>query len=337
LATAAGAWLVAPQRARAERAIMFPHGGDANLQALRIAAHEAVLAALDEQDVDVRTANVQAAVSGGAAGCAQISCAPALLAAAPAELAVAVAVWRSDSGPQVNVTLVDAQGNRYPAVSAVEPGGAPVAARRALLDARGLQLLGPGPWVQIEGAPDGASVIIDGVRVGSLPYRAALSSGDHVLELQAPGYAAQQRELQMPLDPTATLRLQVALAAGLASPGSAAEPAGSRAPGGAELAYTAPDAPSDAASPWNYVIGGVAIAAGVAVATIDPVRAAARDGECVDRECERVYAFGADSALKLMAGVALAGAGAAVLIWRPLRVRARVDGESAGLDVHAQF
>jgi hypothetical protein len=254
---------------------------------------------------------------------------------------VAVAVWQSVSGPQVNVTLVDAHGNRFPAVSTVESSGAAAAARRALLEARGLQLLGPGPWVQVEGAPDGASVSIDGVAVGALPYRGALSSGDHVLELSAPGHAPQRRELQMPLDPTATLRVQVALAPGAAQEaGDAAGPPvreEAQPAGAADLAVAPDEPPGDQASPWNYVLGGAAIAAGIALATIDPLRAAARDGDCVDRECQRVYEFGAQSALKVVAGVALAGAGVTVLIWRPLRVRASVDRESAGFHVHARF
>lgn len=329
--------------AAAERAIVLPHGGDAGLQTLRVAAHEAVLAALGEQGFEVRPASAPEGDPAHGGGCKQIGCAPALLAAARAELAVAVAVWRSDAGPQVNVTLVDGQGNRYPAVAPVEPGGAPAAARRALLDARGLQLLGPGPWVHVEGAPAGARVVIDGAVAGALPYRGALSSGDHVLELAAPGYAAQQRELQMPLDPTATLRVEVALAPATASQSAAALSPVGGTPDRAmpadrgELPQAPPPTAADEPSVWNYVLGGVTIAGGLALATIDPLRAAARDGECVDRDCTRVYSFGGDSALKMVAGIALVGAGITVMIWQPIRVSAQVDERSAQLSVHARF
>jgi hypothetical protein len=83
------------------------------------------------------------------------------------------------------------------------------------------------------------------------------------------------------------------------------------------------------ASPWNYVIGGTLVAAGGALIVINPVRAAARDGRCADPECNRVYNFGTRSALELVAGIAVVGAGITALIWQPLRVETEVGPDRA--------
>ena len=250
--------------------MLLPHSGDPKLVALREAAHEAVRAALVEQGIEVSayTPKVRAA-AGDARGCKQIGCAPALLAALPAEVAVAVAVWYGKDKPQVNVTLVDAAGNRFPDVSPVDEEGADSASRAALVGARALQLLGPGPWVEIQGTPEGANVVIDGQAVGTLPYRAAMSSGDHRLEIRAHGFAAQEYAVQLPLDPTATTRIALALAPATATATNAKAVPGPSAEGsGTVLVSTAPEAamdpspidqepPLDEASPFNYVIGGV--------------------------------------------------------------------------------
>lgn len=327
-------------RARGDAALLFPHGGEASLRAEREAAQQAVQTALGEQGFEVRPA---VATSGGAShegACKQIGCAPVLLAALSAELAVAVAAWKSAEGPRINVTLVDGHGNRFPAVAGIAADGAGGAARRALLAARGLQLLGPGPWVDVSGSPEGAIVSIDGARVGALPYRAALSSGDHVLEVKAQGHAPQRLELRMPLDPTVVHEVSVALA-----PGADGAAVASATRGAPQPVVPAGDAVEEVdlsetvskPSVWNYVLGGVAIACGIALATVDPVRAAARDGECANDDCTQVYAFGTESAIKVAAGAVLAAAGVVVMVWAPLRVEAQVDAQAVTLQVRGQF
>jgi PEGA domain len=340
--------LCGPAHALAERAVLLPHSGDPQLVALREAAYQAVKAALVEQGIEVSAYTPKdRAAAGDARGCKQIGCAPALLAALPAEVAVAVAVWYGKDKPQVNVTLVDAAGNRFPDVSPVDEEGADSASRAALVGARALQLLGPGPWVEIQGTPEGANVVIDGQAVGTLPYRAAMSSGDHRLEIRAHGFAAQEYAVQLPLDPTATTRIALALAP---ATNSNAKAAPSKEPP-AEAAMhvsTAPEAatdpslidrepPLDEASPFNYVIGGVLAAGGIALATIDPVRASARDGECANPDCTRVYTFGSESLLKVIAGGVLLSAGVVMMLWRPIRVEADVTDDSAALRVRGTF
>lgn len=330
----------------AERAVLLPHSGDPQLVALREKAHQAVRAALVEQGIEVSAYTPkERAPAGDAQGCKQIGCATALLAALPAEVAVAVAVWYGKDKPQVNVTLVDVAGNRFPDVSPVDEEGPESASRAALVGARALQLLGPGPWVEISGTPEGANVVIDGKAVGTLPYRAAMSSGDHRLEIRAAGFAPQEYAVQLPLDPTATTRIALALA-----PAANAKAAPSSAPAGSGAIHvsTAPEAamdvspidqepPLDEPSPFNYVIGGVLAAGGIALATVDPLRASARDGECANPECTEVYTFGSESLLKVIAGGVLVAGGVVLMLWQPLRVEASVDDTSAALRVRGAF
>jgi hypothetical protein len=94
-------------------------------------------------------------------------------------------------------------------------------------------------------------------------------------------------------------------------------------------------------SPWNYVLGGLLIAGGIALA-IEPARELALDGKCVgDRDAqgrcgERVNFGGRGIVLGVGAGAALLG-GAAVLSWRPLRTEVRVEAGQAGARLHVSF
>jgi hypothetical protein len=330
--------------ARAETAIVLPHAGDTRLAAQREAAQKSVLATLREHGVKVRFQTYKAARSASeiTSECAQIGCAAALVSAATAELAVAVAVWQGEEAAQVNITLVDAAGARYPGHAAVAGDDTASAARSALLEARSLQLLGPGPWIAVHGEPAGASVWIDGKLMGALPLRAALSPGDHKLEVQATGYAAKVQPVTIPLEPTATARVQVALDA--ANP-SLVDPAASERAPALDLS-TSPtssdvdpiEAPGErTASVWNFVLGGALAAGGIALATIEPIQAAAKDGECAKDPCTELYTFGTDSIVKVAAGAALAAVGVTVMIWQPIQVRAEVSSTHALLRARLQL
>jgi hypothetical protein len=319
--------------ARADSAVLLPHAGERQLLAEREQAHRSVANALREAGLELRT---QGPSSGAAKAnaCAQVSCAGALLKQLDAELAVALAVWQADGDIEVHVTIVDAGGGHYPGRALVAPGAdAAQAARIALTDAQSLQLLGPGPWVAVSGEPKGAAVWIDGRFVGSLPYRAGVAPGDHDLEVRADGHMAKQMDLRVPLEPTATARIDVALEAARSQPLTETQTP-SAAPTTAPAVF-APQVDREGSdrrttgSPWNYVIGGALVAVGGALVVVNPVRAAARDGRCADPECERVYNFGTRSALELVAGIALVGAGVTALIWQPLRVETEVGPDRA--------
>jgi hypothetical protein len=142
----------------------------------------------------------------------------------------------------------------------------------------------------------------------------------------------------MPLDPTATTHIALALA-----PGSAPRARAASAHAAPAAAVDSPAGPIDdepgldEGSPWNYVIGSVLAAGGIALATIDPIRTSTRDGECADTDCNRVYRFGTESLLKVVAGGVLLAGGAVVLLLQPLRVEAELSGESAAVRVRGSF
>jgi hypothetical protein len=139
--------------------------------------------------------------------------------------------------------------------------------------------------------------------------------------VRADKYQADRRRFTMPLDPTSYARIEVSLEAATAREPAPKEPkpAGPEAVSSRDLDL--PDEPPlDRASPWNFILGGVLIAGGIALATIEPIQAAAKDGECVDSACERVYKVGTQSVLQVAGGVALAGVGITLMIWQPFRV-----------------
>jgi hypothetical protein len=324
--------------ARAESAAVLPHAGDTRLEPARAAAHRAVIDALREQGLQVRALTTKASKNLAElhSDCTQVSCAPSILAAHGIDLAVAVAVWNGEDGPQTNVTLIDALGRKYPGYAIVVGDDAAAAGRAALLEARSLHLLGPGPWIHVRGAPVGAAVMLDDKPVGILPYRGAISPGDHQLEVRADGYGAKRQPIVIPLEPTTTARIELELA-----PDSSAAPSSpteSTAPLTDDYVQDDPArATADRASPWNYVIGGVVAAGGLALATIEPIQTISKDGDCANDACSERYATGGETALKIGAGVLLAAAGVTIMIWQPLRVEADIGEDHAVIRGHLSF
>jgi hypothetical protein len=242
-------------------------------------------------------------------------------------LAVAIAVWQGEDGPQANVTLIDSLGRKYPGYAIIVGDDAIAAGRAALLEARGLQLLGPGPWIHVRGAPVGASVILDGKPVGVLPYRGSISPGDHELEVRADGYSAKRQPIVIPLEPTTTARIELEL-----PPERPTTHARTDQPPPLATDYVAEDParkPTDEASPWNFIVGGLLAAGGVAIATIEPIQNIAKDGDCANDACTARYTVGGETALKIGAGALLAAAGVTLMIWQPLRIEAHATPDRA--------
>jgi len=323
--------------AHADSAAVLPHAGDTRLESARAAAHRAVIEALREQGFAVRALTPKATKNPAElqSDCAQVTCAPSVLTANGIDLAVAIAVWNGEDGPQTNVTLIDALGRKYPGYAIVVSDDAAAAGRAALLEARSLHLLGPGPWIHVRGAPVGAAVMLDDKAVGILPYRGAISPGDHQLEVRADGYGAKRQPIVIPLEPTTTARIELELA----REGDATAVASSSEPAPVED-YVQDDparAAPDQASPWNYVIGGVLAAGGVLLATIEPIQTISKDGDCANDACSERYTVGGATALKIGAGVLLAAAGVTVMIWQPLRVEADIGEDHAVIRGHLAF
>lgn len=324
--------------ARAESAAVLPHAGDTRLEAERVAAQRAVVDALREQGFSVRTLTSKPTKNPAElhSDCAQVGCAPGVLSDSGIDLAVAIAVWNGEDGPQTNVTLIDALGRKYPGYAIIVGDDAGAAGRAALLEARGLHLLGPGPWIHVRGAPAGASVMVDEKPVGVLPYRGAISPGDHELEVRADGYNAKRQPIVIPLEPTTTARVELELAPQAAP--AATPTAETAAPLADDYVQEDPsEAPRDEASAWNFVIGGLAIAGGVALATIEPVQTFSKDGDCANDACTERYAAGSETALKIGAGALIAAAGVTFMIWQPLRVNAELGADRAILHGRVLF
>jgi hypothetical protein len=108
---------------------------------------------------------------------------------------------------------VDRQGDRYPGRAEVEGARLGSAAKDALIDARALQLLGPGPWLRVRTKPDGAQVLIGGKLVGATPYRAHVSSGRHVLEVRAEGRESHVQTVDIPPNTAKQIEVEIALKA----------------------------------------------------------------------------------------------------------------------------
>lgn len=258
--------------------VLLPPGGDAALADERAAAQSALSLALEGQGFHIVAHD---AVAHDEDACASVDCAPVLLRDAGANLAAAVAVWgESFAGQQraaqVYVTLVDAAGNRYPGAARVPEGDVAAAARTALLDARALQLLGPGPWLRVRGVPEGAEVHIDDKLVGSLPYRARIDAGRHALEVRAEGMHAHVESVIVPPNQGRVIEIEVAL-----GPASGADATGTNAVAPAD---DSAESPRDNTGHVSHPIVGPLVLGGVGVALVGVTVAQALSGDCLRRE-----------------------------------------------------
>lgn len=150
----------------------------------------------------------------GKVACDQ-ACGAGLIAAASAELSAWVNLRRADAAHGGNdtatVTLQDAAGHRYEGVAELRDGDVRDATTRAMLEARSYQLLGPGPWLNVVGTPEGAEVLVDGQRVGELPYRGAIAVGQHELVVREAGYVKHRESVDVPNQPSRRIERKVAL------------------------------------------------------------------------------------------------------------------------------
>jgi len=143
------------------------------------------------------------------------ACGAGLIAAASAELSAWVNLRRADAAHGGNdtatVTLQDAAGHRYEGVAELRDGDVRDATTRAMLEARSYQLLGPGPWLNVVGTPEGAEVLVDGQRVGELPYRGAIAVGQHEVVVREAGYVKHRESVDVPDQPSRRIERKVAL------------------------------------------------------------------------------------------------------------------------------
>jgi hypothetical protein len=254
--------------------------------------------------------------------CRAVDCAPTLMREVGATLAVGLAVWSSDVDQTVFVTLVDAQGHRFPGRALAQDRDVVRAANAALLDARALTLLGPGPWLHVYGKPDGAEVVLGGTVIGTLPMRKNVDSGRHVLEVRKAGHKSFVQSVDVP--PNASKQVDVAVSL------QARSAAGEHA---SLTALDQADGPTgvESSSAWSFVLGGALAAVGAAALTYGIVNLT-QDGDCDARDemgrCRREKQVGTLNTVALVGGSAALVGSAVMFIVQPIRVQ---SGETAVL------
>jgi hypothetical protein len=216
---------------------------------------------------------------------------------------------------QAQVTLVDSAGHHFEGAAKFRDGDVREATTRALLEARSYQLLGPGPWVRVDGTPEGAEVLIDGSVVGQLPYRASIAPGNHPLVVRDAGYSRYEKTLEVPASDAYKAEIRVAL-----EPAPIEAPVAALALPANESAQEAPAQPSRAwlAGPIAMEVLGVALATAVTVRLATGVNSCVEpdtDNYCVENKGVRVWTT--VSAYALSAG--LIGGG---LVWIVLGTQA---------------
>lgn len=323
--------LVALQvHAQVGSAVVLPTRGDERMTAQREVAQQALLEALSTQGYRVVThAEALAQLPAGGQACAAVDCAPNLLRALSLNVAAACAVWLSPDAPEgtVFVTLVDDAGSRFPGAHPVNGGNMEVATRAALAEARGLQLLGPGPWVRVHGSPASANVIVDGQAVGALPYRAAMTAGRYLLRVESPGHLSEEQILDIPLNAGRVVEVEVNLEVG--EDPIVADPIPTN-PFSLEPADVDASQTERVAGTGDYLLGGALVLGGVLLMTIDPVPAALLHGDPVPGRPERRYSFGPRAALEVIGGAALIATGAVVaFVWKPFALQVSTGSQTS--------
>jgi hypothetical protein len=154
-------------------------------------------------------------VGGGATTCTGPECTAELVRGAGADAAIGLSLWEAGTpaGPgTVLVTVVDRAGQRFPGKALVQRGDVARATKDALLDARSLQLLGPGPWLRVRSFPDGAEVLFDGKPMGVTPTRAAVTPGRHTLEIRLEGLRPHAQTVDIPASAARQIEIDTDLA-----------------------------------------------------------------------------------------------------------------------------
>jgi hypothetical protein len=262
--------------AHAQKAVLGPASAEAGGDSVRTLAAEALSDALRMQGFSVTSfEHVSRALPALPKGerCDE-SCSARLRSATSAELyAVAVVAGNEQGVPKsAQVKLEDSAGHHFEGAAMVRDGDVRDAVTRALLEARSYQLLGPGPWLRIDGTPEGAEVVIDERVVGKLPYRAAITAGSHRVLVREPGYARFSQGLHIPAKDGGRFKLRVAL-----------EPAPIEAPEAALQLHAATETPQEREGNHAWLAAPIAMAVlGVGLATVVSARLASGVTPCVD-------------------------------------------------------
>jgi hypothetical protein len=273
-------------RAAAQKVIMLPEAAGQGGDAVTNLANSAMRDALGMQGLRVVGWDEAKARLAAGEKCEDVAaCTPKVMKAASAELAAGVVVSRNAQGAaeRVRVALLDTDKRRYDGESEVQDGDVRTATTRALLEARSFQLLGPGPWLRVEGTPEGAEVLLDDRIVGRVPYRATVIPGSHKLRVREAGYTAFEQQLNIPAtDDSHVAQIVVALEPAPISLGN----------GGDGLRAVSQDN-SGGHKPNNTWLVGPIVAGGLGLvlAGVTSVRLATRLDTCVNPDANMVCTY----------------------------------------------
>lgn len=261
--------------ASAQKVVVGPALADTGGDAVAGVASTALADALRMQGLTVTTYEQGKASVSGAQGCDD-ACGARLLHVVSADFSAVVRVVNAPSNGRSRavVKMFDSAGHRYEGSADIRDGDVRDATTRAVLEARAYQLLGPGPWLRIDGTPEGADVLIDGENAGSLPYRAPIAPGKHDVVVREAGFAQTHQAIDVPKDDSRHLDLRIALEPSqLASPTAAAQ----------TVEEPSSEAPSEATTDSTWLAAPVAMGVlGVGLATVLTVRIASGVNDCVD-------------------------------------------------------
>jgi hypothetical protein len=230
----------------------------------------------------------------------------------------------------LSVTLTESPEAFFSASSPVEGRDVRSAVRVAFERARSKQVEGAGPWLTVQGSPEGATVYLDGMQFGRVPFfKRHIEPGEHRLEVRAEGHAAHLRAISVPAEIDHVERLDVSLTAA-AAPLAVSHGPSSRAR-------------VERRSRWDWLLGGAVLAVGAAHMTIGVLQKT-KDGECAQQtsgRCTEYYGdrrgMSRDNAL-IGFGAASVGIGALVIGVGPVgRLRLRGGSDHASLHLTREF
>jgi hypothetical protein len=224
----------------------------------------------------------------------------------------------------VSVVLTESPKAFFSGTAPVEGRDIRAAVRAAFELAREKQEEGAGPWLTVQGSPEGAMVYVDGAEYGQLPFtKRHVEAGPHRFEARAEGYLPETRTLNIAGRVDHVELVTVALDPTLAV--SRSDPTSRRRP--------------VQRSVWDYVLGGGIAAAG-AVHLVSGVYQKTRAGDCVeDAQCsERYQSHPRRENLLIGLGATGVALGAVVIGLGPIgQLQLRAGADHARLQLQGSF
>jgi hypothetical protein len=250
----------------------------------------------------------QESASGSMRECWTRACAVAYKTTFHADVAVSIRIAESVvDGLPISISFVAGENEVYTVESIIGWDVDNVEAIAKLLkEAWRKRLQGPGPWLAVQGSPEGAQVDLDGRTMGRLPFRGKLSAGDHYLRVSQDGYEPYTAVVSVPSDPSEEETVRLTLPA-LTAPVATLPATGSRR--------------RQRRTVWDWVAGGVAAAVGAELVGVAGY-AAARKGDCSERSgdgaCTARYSVSPSTIANFAVGGALIVAGGVTIAFSPI-------------------